>query len=200
MLADDFCSRFVLTRNTLAAAKPLPVQKGPVPLADDKPLAPQHAAVLVPIVDYGHQLKVLFTQRALHLRHHPGQISFPGGRIEPEETSYAAALREAQEEIGLANSEVTLLGRLPAQDTSTGFIIEPWVGIMRPQRSFQLQVSEVAAVFEVPLAHFLPQQNRHQLSLTLRGKTRDLHFMPYQDKFIWGATAAIMHQLCLQLA
>ncbi|WP_019676605.1 CoA pyrophosphatase [Arsukibacterium perlucidum] len=200
MLAEQFCSRFILTRNKLMAASPLPVQQGPVPLADSPKSTSQHAAVLVPIVDYGHQLKVLFTQRALHLRHHPGQISFPGGRIEPGESSNQAALREAQEEIGLARTEVTLLGRLPAQDTTTGFIIEPWVGLLSPQRSYQLQVSEVAAVFEVPLSHFLPQHNRHQLSLTLRGKTRDLHFMPYQDKFIWGATAAIMHQLCLQLA
>ncbi|KKO46191.1 NUDIX hydrolase [Arsukibacterium ikkense] len=175
------------------------VQKGPVPLTNSTRSTSQHAAVLVPIVDYGHQLKVLFTQRALHLRHHPGQISFPGGRIEPGESSSQAALREAEEEIGLASTEVTLLGRLPAQDTSTGFIIEPWVGIISPQRGLQLQVSEVAAVFEVPLSHFLPQDNRHQLALTLQGKTRQLHFMPYQDKFIWGATAAIMHQLCLQL-
>lgn len=157
------------------------------------------AAVLVPLIDYGDQLHVLFTRRALHLRHHPGQISFPGGRIEAGENSAAAALREAHEEIGLAPDQVQLLGTLPLQHTSTGFSIVPWVGLMAPQRQWQLQASEVAAVFEVPLGHFLDQQNRHQLSVPVHGQQHQLHVMPYQDKFIWGATAAILHRLCQHL-
>ncbi|MGP9800788.1 CoA pyrophosphatase [Rheinheimera sp. NSM] len=186
MLAAEFRQRFLL--QTAAAA-------GAILHSD------QHqAAVLIPIIDYGDKLHVLFTQRALHLRHHPGQISFPGGRIEPGEQSHTAALREAHEEIGLAPAAVELLGRLPLQSTSTGFTIQPWVGLLQPQHSWLLQADEVAGIFEVPLTHFLQQENRHQFSLRLRGKMQQLHAMPYQDKFIWGATAAILHRLCLQLA
>lgn len=186
MLANEFRHRFLLQ---------------PAIAADVLPATDTHqAAVLVPIIDYGNTLQVLFTQRALHLRHHPGQISFPGGRIEPNEQSHDAALREAQEEIGLMPSAVELLGRLPLQATSTGFNIAPWVGILAPQPRWILQATEVAGIFEVPLTHFLQQQNRHQFSLPLRGKLQQLHAMPYQDKFIWGATAAILHRLCLQLA
>lgn len=197
MNAQTLCCRFLLhcspTLASITAAAPLTTALVNTDTAQHQNAVA--AAVLVPIVDYGDHLTVLFTQRALHLKHHPGQISFPGGRIEPGESSKQAALRESEEEIGLINTEVSLLGRLPAQDTSTGFIIEPWVGIIRPQRRLQLQHSEVSAVFEVPLTHFLPAENRHLLSLNLQGNVRQLHFMPYQDKCIWGATAAIMHQL-----
>jgi 8-oxo-dGTP pyrophosphatase MutT (NUDIX family) len=158
------------------------------------------AAVLVPVIDYGDKLHILFTRRALHLRHHPGQISFPGGRIEANEQSCDAALREAHEEIGLSPAAVELLGNLPLQPTSTGFNIEPWVGLLKPQTSWILQADEVAGIFEVPLTHFLQQENRHQFNLALRGTVQRLHATPYQDKFIWGATAAILHRLCLQLA
>lgn len=186
MLATEFRQRFLLQTAAKAGAI----------LHSDK----QQAAVLIPIIDYGNKLHVLFTQRALHLRHHPGQISFPGGRIESGESSCTAALREAHEEIGLAPDAVELLGRLPPQSTSTGFTIVPWVGLLPPQRSWLLQADEVAGIFEVPLTHFLQQENHHQFSLPLRGKVQQLHAMPYQDKFIWGATAAILHRLCLQLA
>ena len=186
MQASEFRLRFSL--QTAATADAI--------AATDK----HQAAVLVPVIDYGNKLQVLFTQRALHLRHHPGQISFPGGRIEAGENSFTAALREAHEEIGLAPSAVELLGTLPLQSTSTGFTIQPWVGLLKPQQSWILQADEVAGIFEVPLTHFLQRENRHQFSLPLRGKVQQLHAMPYQDKFIWGATAAILHRLCLQLA
>jgi 8-oxo-dGTP pyrophosphatase MutT (NUDIX family) len=176
MLVATFRQRFLLQTAAQSEA---------IPLSDK-----HQAAVLVPVIDYGDKLHILFTQRALHLRHHPGQISFPGGRIEPGEQSHAAALREAQEEIGLSPAAVELLGRLPLQPTSTGFSIVPWVGLLKPQRSWILQADEVAGIFEVPLNHFLQQENRHQFSLPLRGKIQQLHAMPYQDKFIWGATAA----------
>ncbi|MBZ9610633.1 CoA pyrophosphatase [Rheinheimera maricola] len=185
MLAGEFRQRFML--QTAAAAEAV--------TPGDK----HQAAVLIPLIDYGDKLHILFTQRALHLRHHPGQISFPGGRIEAGESSSAAALREAHEEIGLAPYAVELLGHLPLQSTSTGFTIEPWVGLLKPQKSWILQADEVAGIFEVPLTHFLQQKNRHLFSLRLRGKMQQLHAMPYQDKFIWGATAAILHRLCVQL-
>ena len=186
MQASEFRQRFLLQQ----AARPGEIS------ASDK----HQAAVLVPVIDYGNKLHILFTQRALHLRHHPGQISFPGGRIETDETSRSAALREAKEEIGLAPAEVEILGSLPLQATSTGFTIEPWVGLLKPQSSWLLQADEVAGIFEVPLNHFLQHENRYQFSLPLRGKVQQLHAMPYEDKFIWGATAAILNRLCLQLA
>ena len=185
MQASEFRQRFLLQ----------PAVQADIAHAGDT----RQAAVLVPVIDYGDKLHILFTERAAHLRHHPGQISFPGGRIEPGETSQAAALREAEEEIGLLPAAVELLGRLPLQSTSTGFTIQPWVGLLKPQPSWILQADEVAGIFEVPLTHFLQQENRHQFSLPLRGKVQQLHAMPYQDKFIWGATAAILHRLCLQL-
>lgn len=186
MLANEFRQRFALQQ---AASSEL------IPLTDK-----QQAAVLVPVIDYGTKLHILFTQRAWHLRHHPGQISFPGGRIEPGESSDSAALREANEEVGLAPDAVTLLGRLPLQPTSTGFCIVPWLGLLKPQPGWILQADEVAGIFEVPLLHFMQQANQYQFTLPLRGKLQQLHAMPYQDKFIWGATAAILHRLCLQIA
>lgn len=193
MLSNEFRQRFMFQS---VLQKELQSSQTASPLSStDK----HQAAVLVPVIDYGNTLTVLFTQRALHLRHHPGQISFPGGRIEQGESSSEAALREAREEIGLNPAKVEILGRLPLQGTSTGFTIEPWIGLLQPQPSWILQADEVAGIFEVPLTHFLQQENRHQFSLPLRGKVQQLHAMPYQDKFIWGATAAILHRLCLQL-
>ena len=104
MLAYDFRQRFIL--QTAASAEAVP--------RSDK----QQAAVLVPVIDYGDKMHVLFTQRALHLRHHPGQISFPGGRIEAGETAVAAALRETEEEVGISAAKVKILGSLPAMSTS----------------------------------------------------------------------------------
>lgn len=157
------------------------------------------AAVLVPVIDYGNQLTILFTERALHLRHHPGQISFPGGRTEQHEHTADTALREAQEETGLPPNQVELLGRLNGYYTRTGFWITPWVGLVKPQTRWQLQPDEVSAIFEAPLNYFLQPQNRSQLTLPLFGEQHTLHFMPYQGKLIWGATAAILYQLCQQL-
>ncbi|MDX3773030.1 CoA pyrophosphatase [Chromatiaceae bacterium AAb-1] len=184
MNAGQFASRFILT--------PL---SGPPPATGSA----RAAAVLVPVVEHRAGLSVLFTTRAAHLRHHPGQISFPGGRIEPGEHSAQAALREAEEEIGLTADKVRLLGALPEHNTSTGFTIAPWVGLLTPPQHWQLQPDEVSDIFEVPLSYFLDKRNRHHITLPLHGQRHNVYFMPYQDKFIWGATAAILQQLCLHI-
>lgn len=189
MQANQFINRFIMHQAIPATVMHLP-----------KGMQPRQSAVLVPIVDYGDRLSLLFTQRAMHLNHHPGQISFPGGKLELNETSAAAALREAEEEIGIKAAEIALLGQLHPYNTLTGFQISPWVGLLSASANINPDPQEVSLVFEVPLAFFLEQGNRHQLWLPWLGQPRQLHFMPYQDKLIWGATAAIIQQLVQQIA
>lgn len=189
MQASQFKNRFLLQQATPATVMQLPPG-----------MTPRQSAVLVPVIDYGDRLSLLFTQRALHLNHHPGQISFPGGKLEANETTAAAALRETEEEIGVKATEIELLGQLQPYNTLTGFQISPWVGLVSASANIIPEPQEVSAVFEVPLAYFLEQGNRHQLWLPWLGQPRQLHFMPYQNKLIWGATAAIIQQLVQQIA
>ena len=186
MLAAQFKNRFLLQPRLLQ-----PNEAMPSGLAANI----RQSAVLVPIIDYGDRLSVLFTQRCSHLTHHPGQISFPGGKLEQAETPAAAALRETEEEIGVKASSIQLLGQLGSHNTLTGFEISPWVGLLPAGTPIIADPAEVSAVFEVPLTFFLQPRNCHELWLPLRGQPRQLHFMPYQDKLIWGATAAILAQL-----
>lgn len=160
----------------------------------------RQSAVLVPLVHYADELRLLFTRRALTLAHHPGQISFPGGMIEPGEPPAHAALRETEEEIGIAARHIKLLGPLPSHNTLTGFQIQPYLGLLSPGQAYCLSPAEVSEVFEVPLSFFLPAQNRRQLTLPIRGQSRHIHFMPYQNKLIWGATAAIIEQLITHIS
>jgi len=153
------------------------------------------AAVLVPIV-LRPSPTLLLTQRTAHLRDHAGQISFPGGRIEPEDAgALAAALRETEEEIGLASGHVEVLGFLPDYRTSTGFCVTPVVAFVRPPFALQPDPFEVAEVFEVPLSFLLDPANHQQHELHWRGRLRRYHAMPYGDYFIWGATAGMIMSL-----
>ena len=161
---------------------------------------PRPAAVLVPLVLHEHRknsLNVLFTRRTDHLCHHPGQISFPGGGVEegdssPEET----AVRETEEEIGLAPERVEIIGRLPDYLTGTGFRVTPVVGLLHPPIKLKLDNFEVAEAFEVPLAHFLDPANHQQHNIQINGgEMRQFHAMPYGDYFIWGATAGMLMML-----
>jgi 8-oxo-dGTP pyrophosphatase MutT (NUDIX family) len=158
---------------------------------------PRQAAVLVPLVLHEEDSPtVLLTRRTEHLHHHPGQISFPGGGMEADDaTPEATALREAQEEIGLAPEGVELIGRLPDYLTGTGFHVTPIVGLLRPPLSLELDRFEVAEAFEVPLAHFLDPANHRRHTLRQGGETRHFHAMPYGDYFIWGATAGMLMTL-----
>lgn len=154
------------------------------------------AAVLVPIVDRPEGMTVLLTQRTDTLTIHAGQISFPGGRIEPEDRHpEAAALRETEEEVGLAGDRVTLIGRLDIYLTRTGFRITPVVGIVAPPFSLRLDPVEVADAFEVPLGFVLDPANHQRHSRPFKGRQRQFYALCYCDRYIWGATAGMLVNL-----
>ena len=154
------------------------------------------AAVLVPLVLRPAAPAVLLTRRTEHLHHHPGQISFPGGRVEKaDQSAVATALRETEEEIGLHPSCVELLGALPDYFTGTGFRVTPVVGVVTPPFELTLDAFEVAEAFEVPLSHFLDPANHEEHTIMHEGRLRRFHAMPYQGYFIWGATAGIIMSL-----
>jgi 8-oxo-dGTP pyrophosphatase MutT (NUDIX family) len=159
------------------------------------------ASVLVPIVNHASGLTLLLTQRTTHLTDHAGQISFPGGRREPEDASVqVTALRETEEEIGLHRDRVDVLGVLPDYITGTGFQVTPVVGWIEPGFSLSADPFEVADVFEVPL-DFLLDPNNHQLkNVVWQGHERQYYVMPYADRYIWGATAGMLRSLYHALA
>lgn len=165
----------------------------------DEELTP--ASVLFPIVLRQSGPSVLLTQRTAHLKDHPGQISFPGGRVEPADASPAAtALREAQEEIGLASRHVEILGYLPEYRTGTGFRVTPVVAVVKPPFDLRPDPGEVAEIFEVPFSFLMDSANHQQHSQHYRGKLRHYFAMPYGEYFIWGATAGIIVTLARALA
>jgi 8-oxo-dGTP pyrophosphatase MutT (NUDIX family) len=151
------------------------------------------ASVLVPVIDRGDELTVLFTRRTAHLHDHAGQISFPGGRAEPEDaTPEHTALREAQEEIGLAVDRVQVLGSISQYVTVTGYRVTPVVGLITPPFELKADEFEVAEIFEVPLAFLLDPNNHQRNSVMMNGKRRQYYAMPYRDHYIWGATAGML--------
>lgn len=159
-----------------------------------KPLRP--AAVLVPIVDR-IEPTILLTKRTDHLSKHPGQISFPGGKMDPaDRNAVETALRETSEEIGLEKSYIHIAGFLDEYITGTGFEIKPVVGLIEPGFSLTLQEEEVAEAFEVPLSFLLDRQNHRRESARWQGVLRHYYAMPYEGYRIWGATAAMLVNLC----
>jgi 8-oxo-dGTP pyrophosphatase MutT (NUDIX family) len=163
---------------------------------------PVYAAVLVPMVARPEGVSMLLTRRASHLHDHAGQISFPGGRIETTDASpIDAALREAEEEIGLARQWVEVLGCMPTYATATGFSITPVVSLVTPGFSLVPDESEVAEIFEVPLAFLMNPSNHRLYTVDLpEGRRRQYYGMPWGDYFIWGATAGMLRNLYHLLA
>ena len=159
------------------------------------------AAVLVPVWLHHGDARVILTKRASHLKHHPGQVAFPGGKRDETDLSLeACALREAWEEIGLAPDRVELLGRLPAHETVTGFTVTPVLGVIRDAFDPAPQAEEVDEVFTVPLSHVLYQGNYGVERRQWRGIWRSYYAVPYGPYYIWGATARMLRGLADQVA
>jgi 8-oxo-dGTP pyrophosphatase MutT (NUDIX family) len=151
------------------------------------------AAVLVPLVEREVGWTVLLTQRAATLKDHAGQISFPGGRIEPQDVDpWHAALREAHEEIGLSEEFVEFAGYLPDHWVGTGFRVTPVVGFVNPGYGLRIETAEVHDVFEVPLDFILDEANHKSRQRQLAGVTVDAYDIPFGDRNIWGATAGML--------
>ncbi|AMN40908.1 CoA pyrophosphatase [Rhodoplanes sp. Z2-YC6860] len=156
--------------------------------------ATKPAAVLVPIVARSEP-QVLLTQRTPELKSHSGQIAFPGGRIEPGEGPLAAALREANEEVGLDSKFVEPIGYLDLYLTFSGFRILPLVAHVDPDYAMKVNPSEVADAFEVPLEFLMTPGNHQRLSRDWNGIERHYYAMPFQERYIWGVTAGILRNL-----
>jgi len=162
-------------------------------IAAVRPIRP--AAVLVPVVDHPEPT-VLLTLRTGNLSSHAGQIAFPGGRIDPEdETPLAAALREAEEEIGLDRGYVEPLGYSDLYLSGTGYRIAPAVARVRPGFRLTANPAEVAEIFEVPLAFVMGPENHQLHSREWRGMMRNYYAMPFGDRYIWGVTAGILRNV-----
>lgn len=160
------------------------------------PATPAAAAVLIPIIDHESGLTVLLTERASHLKNHAGQISFPGGRIEPNDLNpLRAALRETEEEIGLPREHVTFVGYLEPQLVLSGYWVTPVVAFVQPGFELRLDHREVAGAFEVPLLHILDEANHRSRERTLGDISVQVYDIPYRNHNVWGATAGMLMAL-----
>lgn len=164
----------------------------------------RQAAVLIGLVEpvSGQQgLQVLLTKRASHLKHHPSQISFPGGKVEATDNSLIdAALREAHEEVGLTPDAVNIIGQLNPYQTVSGFEVTPIVAIVDKAQHYDIDENEVAEVFLAPLQHFLTIKNAPSITVSKHGHNYQVHSLPYLHHNIWGATAVMLKDLTKQIS
>jgi len=174
----------------------------PAPFPGDQADAPElarpatPAAVLIGLLPAADGPRILLTRRTDHLKDHAGQIAFPGGRIEPDDPDpVAAALREAEEELGLDRRRVEVLGEIARYRTRTGFLIHPVVGWIEPPAAFRPDPFEVAELFELPLSFALDPANHRRDAVEREGRRREFWVLPYEDRYIWGATAGILVNL-----
>ncbi|MGX9416301.1 CoA pyrophosphatase [Vibrio sp. WJH972] len=156
----------------------------------------RNAAVLIGLVERDTGYHIILTQRAKHLRHHPGQISFPGGKVEGYDLSLSdTALRETYEEVGIENELIDVVGQLPPITTVTGFSVTPIVGIIDSNYELNIDHNEVAEVFEVPASYLFSPHNIKSLSILRKNRNHSIYAIPYQNYLIWGATAQIIDSL-----
>lgn len=188
-----------LTRADIERAMRAPSIDAPEIQSDsNRPL--RRAAVLCPIIERAKGLSVILTRRTEHLKAHPGQISFPGGKIDPGDASpLNTALREAEEEIGLISSHVEIAGTLDPYPTGTGFLVTPFVGFVDHRFRPVPEPGEVAEVFDVPLDFLMDQANHARESLTRAGQRRSFYVIMFGDYRIWGATAGMLRILSNRL-
>jgi 8-oxo-dGTP pyrophosphatase MutT (NUDIX family) len=157
--------------------------------------APEHrrACVLIPLIrDLAGNWSILFSRRSDQLQAHSGQVAFPGGAVEPDEALKAAAIREAQEEVGIPPQHVELIGRLDDVITHSGFLVAPFVGLITEPVEYVLQESEVVEVFEVPMNALLDPALPEVRYVSFRGKSYPAYYYPYQGKEIWGLTGRML--------
>ena len=154
------------------------------------------AAVLAPLILHGGPPRLLLTERTAHLPKHPGQIAFPGGSVDPGDASPAhAAVRELEEEVGIGAMHVELIGRFDGYRTGTGFHITPFVGVLRPGYTVKPDPGEVADVFETPFSFLMDPSNHEKHAREWQGVMRHYYAMPWEDRYIWGATAGMLKSL-----
>lgn len=160
----------------------------------------RQAAVLIALTKFDGEIHILLTKRPNHLRSHPGQISFPGGKFEQDDNSLVeTALREADEEIALSPDNVEVIGQYPVLQTFTGFEITPVIGIIKKQFNPILDPGEVEELFTVPLSFLIQNKHRQKHVYHRHGKRHCVYFIRYREHLIWGATAAILNRLCIHL-
>lgn len=161
---------------------------------DEQKLTP--AAVLIPIIDEQQGLMMLFTERTQHLKNHPGQISFPGGRLEAQDQNLEdTALRETQEEIGLSRDQLSVIGELSCVTSIAGFLVKPFVGLITPPLKLTLDPAEVAGIFTAPLDFILDASNQQEQIISFEGKNKKIYVIEYEGHRIWGMTAKILVKL-----